>query len=198
MTLHATSASTRVVSARALSAANAGSNPSLLGVLTPDRPAPADEAAPGTSTTVADTFGVGRFELVREFVDHLIAEQKARAGRDGSSSRKALDWDALTTSVADATSLEVAIGRAVASADRLVRQSSRERKLVDVNPASTTEAQFFAFTQDDAVPDFGDDRYRSRFARRFANVIGRDASHARHRRVSQPTRNAAQRGTNSG
>jgi hypothetical protein len=194
MTLHATGASTRVVSARALSAANAGSNPSLLGVLTPDRLAPADEPAQGTSTTVADIFDIAGFELVREFVDHLIAERTARSGRDASSARRALDWDALTTSVADATSLEVAIGRAVASADRLVRESSSERKAVDADPTSTTEAQFFAFTQDDAVPDFGDDRYRSRFARRFANVIGRDASHARHRRVSQRMTNAAERG----
>jgi hypothetical protein len=192
MTLHTTSASTRVVLAPALSAANAGSTPSLLGVLTPNGPAPADEPTQGTSTTVVDTFDIGRFELLRKFVDHLITEQTARAGRDASSARRAFDWDALTTSVADSTSLEIAIGRAVASADRLVRELSGECKVVKSDSSSTTEAPFFAFTQDDAVPDFGDDRYRSRFARRVANIIGRDASDIRHRRVSQRMTNATE------
>jgi hypothetical protein len=125
----------------------------------------------------ADTLDIGAFELVRKFVEHLIAEQAARAGRDG---RVAFDWDALTTSVADSISLEIAIGRAVASADRLVRERSSECIVVEADPSSTIEAPFFAFTQDDAVPDFGDDRYRSRFARRVANIIGVRPTPATH------------------
>ena len=172
MTLHATGTSTDVALVRVLVDEKAASTSSRLCVMTPGASSPADGPAHGTCATEADTLDIGAFELVRKFVEHLIAEQAASAGRDGSSARLEFDWDALTTSVADSISLEIAIGRAVAAADRLVRERSSECIVVEADPSSTIEAPFFAFTQDDAVPDFGDDRYRSRFARRVANIIG--------------------------
>ena len=175
MTLQATNPSRGATSPRALSNVDAWPTLRHLDTMASCGWLCVDETARGSSRTV-DNLGIRDFELARKFVDHLIAEQTARTGRNGFPTGAALDWHALTTSVADSTSLERAIGRAVARADRLIRGTSSENGVVQVGPSSTAQAPFFAFTQADAVPDFGDDRYRSRLARRIARIGKRHAA----------------------
>lgn len=136
-----------------------------------DRPRGAGQPVPGLPTV--DSFDIGAFELARTFVDHLVAQQAAGAGRVPSSTSGTIDWEALTRSVGDASSLEMAIGRAVASADRLLRETPGQDQVIETGPPSTTEAPFFAFTQADAVPDFGDESVRSRLVRKVSGIVGK-------------------------
>jgi hypothetical protein len=170
MTLQATNALTDVSLAQALTA-----DAALLHRLPATTSLDASECAYGTtprSSTAGKAFDIGGFEVVRKFVEHLAAEH-AKDGDDRSSAGREVDWDALVGSLGGSTSLETAIGRAIVVADRLIREPSCDGAEFDVFPVSTLEDPFFDFSMADVVPDFGPDRYRSRVARRVANMIGK-------------------------
>jgi hypothetical protein len=130
------------------------------------------EATQEDSTPANHSYDIVGFELVRGFVEHLVAGSPSADPGYGHSARNAVDWEPLAASVANSRTLEHAIGRAVVIADQL------SRGVVDVElgdartPPPTTDDPFFAFTMDDVVPDFGDGRYLSRVARKVGGIIG--------------------------
>ncbi len=137
------------------------------------------EAAVGPSKTGV-AFDIGALELVHKFVEHLGAEQASDAEPDGTSARRAVDWEAVAGAVGGSPCLEIAIGRAIVVAARLIRDPSSSLEALEESSSSTTEDPFFAFSLADVVPDFGDDRYRSRVARRIAGMIGMRPTSAVH------------------
>jgi hypothetical protein len=131
------------------------------------------EATPKRSAAANQSYDIGAFDLVRGFVEHLVAGNAPGGPGNGRSSGKAVDWETLAASVANSRSLEHAIGRAVVVADQLARGVVEGVQLRDSRtPAPKTDDPFFAFTMADVVPDFGDSRYRSRVARRVGGIIG--------------------------
>ncbi len=108
---------------------------------------------------------------MRRFVEHLVAEGSSTVITSGLT-RKQVDWGALEAAVAESNSIEQAIGRAVALADRMCRGDSGERQLTVTTSAEKADQPFFAFSVADVVPDFGDDsRYRTRVAKRVARIF---------------------------
>ena len=163
------------------------------------RPRSAREALPAGPGSATDSFGIGSFELVRQFVEHLAAKNPAAVLGNGHASRDPIDWAALEALVADSRSFEQAIGRAVVVADRMCRGVFDDTQFADSPsigespshpvavgplsspsaggplPSSGSEQPFFDFSNADVVPDFGDgSRYRAKVARKVARIfIGR-------------------------
>jgi hypothetical protein len=118
------------------------------------------------------SFRIARVELVRKFIEHIAAQSRSAVpGSAGALTR--IDWDALEAAVGESSSLEQAVGRAIALADRICRGVSHEPELfVTVPPDDAVDQPFFAFSVADVVPDFGDgSRYRTRVARRVARIF---------------------------
>ena len=141
-----------------------------LPVVTLDRSLTAGERLAGSGTD--GSFRIARVELVRKFIEHIAARsQSSLPGSAGAGSR--IDWDALEAAVAESSSPEQAIGRAIALADRICRGVSDGAELfVPVSPDDAIDQPFFAFSVADVVPDFGDgSRYRTRVARRVARIF---------------------------
>jgi hypothetical protein len=140
-------------------------------------------------------FEVGSFDMVRNFVEHGL--KATTPSSNSGRSRFAINWSAVEASVADAPTLELAIGRAVVVADQMARglfdgppdpdratadeegAVASQRSLTvlstrkDEGPSQVAEDPFFAFSIADVVPDFGDDsRYRLRVARKVARILG--------------------------
>jgi len=126
------------------------------------------------STMSSDTsFDISSFELVRQFVEHVAAENASAALGTGDSYRNPIDWETVTACVADSDSLEQAIGRAVVIADLMCRGAFIDTSPYAARPAAGDEEAFFAFSVTDVVPDFGDEsRYRTKVAKRMARVFG--------------------------
>jgi hypothetical protein len=120
------------------------------------------------------SFDISSFELVHEFVEQVVAPDAA-ASLEGSHARtNVIDWDVVKASVAHSGSFEQAIGRAVVIADQMSRGVFEHDPLVLLNSLPDDGDPFFAFSVDDAIPDFGDEsRYRSRMARRMGGVLKR-------------------------
>jgi hypothetical protein len=126
-------------------------------------------------------YDIGSFELVRAFVEQLGS--RASSGDGACDTVRAIDWATIEAAVADAATLELAIGRAIAIADRMYRESPgssgtvvRSEEKIDrrsaVTPASLeVEEPFFSFSVADATPDFGEDRLRSRMAKRVGRLV---------------------------
>ena len=132
------------------------------------------EATPERSALAnhSGTYDIVAFDLVRGFVEHLVAGTSNRELENGRSPTNTVDWDTLAASVAHSRSLEHAIGRAVVIADQLARGLAKDVELGEARtPPPTTDDPFFAFTMADVVPDFGDSRYRARVARRVGGII---------------------------
>ena len=132
------------------------------------------EATPERSAHVnhSGTYDIVAFDLVRGFVEHLVAGTSPREPENSRSPTNTVDWDTVAASVAHSRSLEHAIGRAVVIADQLSRDVVKDVQLGDARtPPPTTDDPFFAFTMADVVPDFGDSRYRARVARRVGGII---------------------------
>ncbi len=151
---------------------DAGVSQNCSSAITSDPFIRSEEALPGGSASAIVPFNVGSFDLVRKFVEHMVAENASALG-DGRSSRNAIDWERVEASVADSTSFEQAIGRAVVIADEMCRGVFDDPRLGDASSPLRTEEPFFAFSLADVVPDFGDEsRYRTRVARRVARILG--------------------------
>ena len=151
----------------------AGAPQNCPSAITSDSSFRSEEPLPGASASAIDHFDVGSFDLVRKFVEHLVAENASAELRNGRSSRNAIDWDAVEASVADSRSFEQAIGRAVVIADQMWRGVFDDTHPGDASSSLKTEEPFFAFSLADVVPDFGDEsRYRTRVARRVARIFG--------------------------
>lgn len=118
-------------------------------------------------------FDIAGFGLVREFVEHLAARSQLPWATSSTRSTARIDWEALEDAVAGASSLELAIGRAIALADRMCRDVSDDHELEVTTTRDEVDEPFFAFSVTDVVPDFGDQsRYRARVAKRVAKIFG--------------------------
>jgi hypothetical protein len=121
----------------------------------------------------ADSFKIGSFDLVRQFVEQVVAKNVSAALGNGRSSRLNIDWAVVEAAVADSSSHERAIGRAVVIADQMCRGVVDDTHLGDLASSLNPEELFFAFSIADVVPDFGDEsRYRTKMARRMARIFG--------------------------
>jgi hypothetical protein len=131
------------------------------------------EAVSERSARTNYIYDIEAFDLVRGFVEHLLAGNPSGNAGNGRPPSDAVDWGTLAASVASSRSLEHAIGRAVVIADQLSRGVVEGVQLGDRRtPPPISDEPFFAFTVDDVVPDFGDSRYRSRVARRVGGIVG--------------------------
>lgn len=118
------------------------------------------------------SYDIGSFELMRSFVEHVVTQnERARLGnRQGA--RPIVDWAAVDASVADARTLEQAIGRVVVLADRISRGVLDDARPGESPSSLKAEEPFFAFSMAGVTPDFGDEsRYRTRLARRMTQVL---------------------------
>lgn len=132
-----------------------------------------EEALLERSASAIETFNIGSFDLVRRFVEHVVAENTSAVLGNGHSSQSAVDWETVEAFVADSSSFEQAIGRAVVIANQMCQGVVDNAHLGDASPSLGTEEPFFAFSLADVVPDFGDEsRFRTRVARRVARIFG--------------------------
>jgi hypothetical protein len=85
-----------------------------------------------------------------------------------------VDWGAIRDAIANAPSLERAVGRAVvlATTSSGHRIHPKSRGVMPLDPSLVDP--FFAFSVADVVPDFGDDLTRTRFGQRFTRILRRD------------------------
>ena len=141
---------------------------------TTDPPFQSEETHAGESPTAIDPFNIGSFDLVRKFVEHVVAKNTSGAVLgNGRSFGNAIDWEAVEASVADSRSFEQAIGRAVVLADQMCRGVFDDTHAGEASSSLKTEDPFFAFSLADVVPDFGDEsRYRTRLVRRVGRIFG--------------------------
>jgi len=134
---------------------------------------PPREEVSGASPTSAATFRVGSFDLVRRFAERILEQNAAPSPGNSERSVVGIDWSAVEAAVADARTLEQAIGRAVVIADQMSRGLSDDCQLRVLPTWPGVEDPFFAFSMDDVVPDFGDgSRYRSKVRKRVAKIFG--------------------------
>lgn len=141
--------------------------------VTPEFSFSSEEAFPGRSVPAIESFDIGSFDLVRKFVEHVVAQNTSKVLGNGRAFRPVIDWEAVEACVADSRSFEQAIGRAVVIADQMCRGEFGDNHLGDAPMSLKPEEPFFAFSLADVVPDFGDEsRYRSRVARRVARAFG--------------------------
>jgi hypothetical protein len=134
---------------------------------------PVEELLPQRSGSTVAVFDIGSVELVREFMEHVVAKNTSPALGDGRSTRYAIDWGAVEASVAGSHTLEQAIGRAIVVADQVSRSVFDAIESVGSPSSMHADDPFFAFSLADVVPDFGDEsRYRTRVARRMSRIFG--------------------------
>jgi hypothetical protein len=125
------------------------------------------------SASAAAFFDIGSFELVRGFVEHVVAKNASAPLGNGRSTRHAIDWSAVRASVADSRTLEQAIGRAVVIADQMSRGVFNGTQPGDSPTQLNVEDPFFSFSMADVIPDFGDgSRYRTRVTRKVGRIFG--------------------------
>src|SRR5271169_12634 len=123
---------------RTISSTDAGAPQNWPSATTPDSSFQSEEALPGGSASAIDPFNIGSFDLVRKFVEHVVAKSASAVG-SGRSCRNAIDWGAVEASVADSSSFEQAIGRAVVIADQMCRGVFDNTDLGDESPSFRTE-----------------------------------------------------------
>ena len=143
----------------------------------------------GGPDSATDSFGIGSFDLVRQFVELVVAKNAAAGLGNGHFSKNPIDWEAVEAAVAGSRSFEQAIGRAVVVADQMCRgvfdDTHPGGPLSSPSaggPVSSPSAEpFFAFSNADVIPDFGDEsRYRTRMARKVARIFGNRAGDHDH------------------
>ena len=131
----------------------------------------------GHAVPAPDPFDFDAFGLVREFVEKVVVPGAAASLGEEHAHAHVIDWDVVRASVANSSSFEQAIGRAVVVADQM------SRGIFAYDPegvpfASPDDAEpFFAFSVGNAIPDFGDEsRYRTKVARRMGGILKRRKS----------------------
>jgi len=141
--------------------------------VTPDPSTRSEVPFPGRSVSAIETFDIESLDLVRKFVEHVVAKNASVEVGNGRAYRRAINWAAVEASVADSSSFEQAIGRAVVIADQMCRGVFDDPHPDIASSSLKTEDLFFGFSLADVVPDFGDEsRYRTRVARRVARIFG--------------------------
>ena len=139
---------------------------------TPDSSVVSEATSLGRSASDIDPFAIGSFDLVRKFVEQVLAKDASAVLGVGRSSRNVIDWEALEASVAGCRSFEQAIGRAIVIADQMCRSVLHGAHAGDACASLKTEDPFFAFSLADVVPDFGDEsRFRTRVVRKAARFL---------------------------
>jgi hypothetical protein len=130
-----------------------------------------EESSRPESTPLVVLSDIRSFELVRRFVEHMVAKNSpATLGNDRSSLR-GIDWETIEASVADSRSFEQAIGRALLIADQMCRGVFEYKRFGEA--PSNVENPFFPFSVADVIPDFGDEsRYRTKVARKVGRIFG--------------------------
>ncbi len=158
---------------RTIFSTDAGAPQNCPSAITPDTSYWSEEALSGGSASAIVPFNIESFDLVRKFVEHVVAKNASALVGNSRSSRSAIDWEAVEASVADSSSFEQAIGRAVVVADQMCRGVFDDTHPGEASSSLKTDYPFFAFSLADVVPDFGDEsRYRARVARRVARIFG--------------------------
>ena len=135
---------------------------------------------PGKCASANAPYDIGSFDLVRNFVELVIAKNASTLLGSGRSLRSGVDWKAVEAAVADSPSFEQAIGRAIVITDQMCRGVFDSAQLDDA-PSSQDDAPsslktddpFFAFSMADVDADFGDEcRYRTLVAKRLGRIFG--------------------------
>jgi hypothetical protein len=117
-------------------------------------------------------FNIVSFGLVRRFAESLTSKTSSEREASGAG-RTAIDWQKVEAAVADSTTLEQAVGRAVVIADQMSRGVFGGERVGAPTPALASDEAFFAYSQDDVDPDFGDEsRYRRRISKRMGSILG--------------------------
>jgi hypothetical protein len=130
-----------------------------------------ESSSPPASASTIVSFDLRSFELVRRFVENMVAKNAPAVLGNVRSSLRSIDWETVQASVADSRSFEQAIGRAVVIADQMSRGVFEDTRFGDALP--NAEGPFFPFSVADVVPDFGDEsRYRTRVARKVGRIFG--------------------------
>jgi hypothetical protein len=130
------------------------------------------EATPERSAPVKRSYDIVAFDLVRQFVERMVAGNPLGESVSGRSSNS-VDWETLTASVSSSRSLEHAIGRAVVIADQMCRGVFDDTQPCVGPPSMETENPFFWFNVTEVVADFGDEsRYRTKVAKKMARIFG--------------------------
>lgn len=131
----------------------------------------------GHAVPAPDPFDFDAFGLVREFVEKVVVPGAAASLGEEHAHAHVIDWDVVRASVANSSSFEQAIGRAVVVADQMSRGIFAHDS-EGVPFASPDDAEpFFAFSVGNAIPDFGDEsRYRTKVARRMGGILKRRKS----------------------
>lgn len=112
------------------------------------------------------------FEVFRDFVEHVVNTKISDAPGKSPRVLRPLVREVIRTAVADAESIEQALGRAVVFADRMNREDIV--KVIDgaSEPVIKDNEAFFAFSVADALPDFGDQsRYRTRLTKKVTRML---------------------------
>ena len=110
---------------------------------------------------------------MRQFVEQVVAQNAATVLGNGRSAQEPIDWGAVEAAVAGSRSFEQAIGRAVVVADQMCRGVFDDINFGGAASSPGSEEPFFAFSNADVIPDFGDEsRYRTRMARKVAGIFG--------------------------
>jgi hypothetical protein len=121
---------------------------------------------------VVGSFDVRSFELMRRFVEYVVAQNECARLGNGHRARHIIDWAAVEASVADSRTLEQAIGRAVVLADQISRGVFDDLRPGDSPSSFGIDEPFFAFSMAGVTPDFGDEsRYRTRLAKRATRMF---------------------------
>jgi hypothetical protein len=122
------------------------------------------------STSVTTSLANGSFDLVRKFLEHLLAENAPKAM---GAAQCEIDWAAVEASTTGCQTLEQAIGRAIVVTDQMSRGVFAGIEYADLWPSYDGNDPFFAFSVADVAPDFGDEsRYRKKVAKKVAGILG--------------------------
>jgi hypothetical protein len=138
--------------------------------------------------------------MARELVTAYQAEwaQSLQTDPRGSSGRSPIDWAAVRDAVAGASSLELAVGRAVVLAAKSARGDLVGQPLGGVALDPALAHPFFSFNVSDVVPDFGDHRPRTRFNRRVTRILRRSGASSNRRGAHAPSASGKHWGVEGG
>jgi hypothetical protein len=136
-------------------------------------PVAPSQTDPGQAAAFPTAFEIGSFDLVRKFAEQILEKNAAGSPANEDRSLVAIDWEAVEAAVAEARTLEQAVGRAVVIADQMSRGLRDDYRLQVLPSWPKGEDPFFAFSMADVVPDFGDgSRYRSKVRKKVAKIFG--------------------------
>jgi hypothetical protein len=114
----------------------------------------------------------GAFEVFREFVEHIVIRNDLERPEQVRNCLRTFEWRAIHCAVADTSSLEQALGRAVVFAGRMHQKPIADTSGDMSQRVFSDDEPFFAFSVANALPDFGDQsRYRTRVTKRVVGLF---------------------------